>query len=47
MAIAPDLARGAIRVSLDASNSSEQIAQFLVVLEQELIRLKQMLAIAA
>lgn len=47
MGIAPDLARGAIRVSLDASNTSEQVAQFLVVLKQELNRLKQLAAIAA
>ena len=47
MDIAPDLARGAIRISLDASNTTEQIATFLVTLKQELNRLKQMVAMAA
>ncbi|HOY70600.1 MAG TPA: cysteine desulfurase family protein [Methylotenera sp.] len=47
MGVAPDLARGAIRVSLDASNTTEQIDQFLVTLKQELNRLKQMVAMAA
>lgn len=47
MGVAPDFARGAIRVSIDASNTSEQMAQYLVVLRQELNRLRQMVAIAA
>ena len=47
MGVAADLARGAIRVSLNTSNTTEQVAQFLVVLQEELTRLKQMLAIAA
>ena len=47
MGVAADLARGAIRVSLNTSNTTEQVAQFLVVLQEELARLKQMLAIAA
>ncbi len=47
MGVAPDFARGAIRVSIDANNTSEQIAQYLVVLKQELNRLRQMVAIAA
>ncbi len=46
MGITPDLARGAIRVSFGAdgigSNTLEQVDQFLVVLKQELQRLKQM-----
>ena len=47
MGVAADLARGAIRVSLDACNTSEQVAQFLVTLKQELNRLKQLVAMAA
>ena len=47
MGIAPDLARGAIRVSFGLENTAEQVAHFVVVLEQELKRLKHMLALAA
>lgn len=47
MGVAPDLARGAIRISLDASNTAEQVQQFLLILKQELNRLKQLVAIAA
>ncbi|MGB4811813.1 MAG: cysteine desulfurase family protein [Methylophilaceae bacterium] len=47
MGVAPDLARGAIRVSFDASNTIEQVEKFIVTLGQELTRLKQMLAMAA
>lgn len=47
MGIAPDLARGAIRVSLDVNNTSEQVNQFLLVLKQVLNQLKQMVAMAA
>lgn len=50
MGVAPDLARGAVRVSFAAnvsngeigSNTIEQVDEFLVVLKQELQRLKQM-----
>jgi len=47
MGIAPDLARGAIRVSFDASNTVEQVSAFLTILKQELKRLQQMVAMAA
>ncbi len=46
MGVAPDTARGAVRVSFGAdglgSNTIEQVDQFLVILKQELQRLKQM-----
>jgi len=47
MNVPPDLARGAIRVSFDASNTVEQVSAFLTILKQELKRLQQMVAIAA
>lgn len=47
MNLPPDLARGAIRVSFDASNTVEQVSAFLTILKQELKRLQQMVAIAA
>lgn len=47
MGIASDLARGAIRVSFGLENTVEQVARFVVVLEQELKRLKQMVALVA
>ena len=47
MGVTADLARGAIRVSFNESNTAEQVARFVVVLEQELKRLKQMVALAA
>ena len=46
MAVEPDLAKGAIRVSLGSQNSREQIDAFLAVLEQEITRLRQLTAIA-
>lgn len=46
MGVAPDLARGAVRVSLDSSNDMTQVADFLVVLESELLRLKRLTAVA-
>lgn len=46
MGIERDLARGAVRVSLGTANSAEQIEAFLLVLENELLRLKQLTAIA-
>lgn len=46
MGIKPDLARGAIRVSLSSSNSSQQVESFLSVLENELLRLRRLTAIA-
>lgn len=47
MGVEPDLARGAIRVSFGVQNTIGQVDQFLVTLEQELQRLKQLTAIAA
>lgn len=47
MGIAPDLARGAVRVSLNDSNTSEEITQFLAALQQEVQRLKGLHAFAA
>jgi cysteine desulfurase len=46
MGIERDLARGAVRVSLGNTNSAEQIEAFLLVLENELLRLKQLTAVA-
>lgn len=46
MGVEPDLAKGAIRVSLGMQNSQEQIDTFLAVLEQEITRLRQLTAIA-
>ncbi len=47
MGIKPDLARGAIRVSLAANNTEAQIDEFLIALKQALHDLKQMTAVAA
>lgn len=47
MGITPDLARGAVRVSLSDSNSSEEITQFLAALQQQVQRLKGLSAVAA
>jgi cysteine desulfurase len=47
MGIDRDVARGALRVSFGASNTIEQVDEFLKVLAQEVSRLKQMTAIAA
>ena len=46
MGIERDLARGAVRVSLGTANTTEQIEAFLLVLENELLRLKQLTAVA-
>lgn len=46
MGIDADLARGAIRVSFGLSNTMEQVQQFLVVLERELVRLRNLAAIS-
>lgn len=46
MGVEPDLAKGAVRVSLGMQNSQEQVDAFLAVLEQEITRLRQMTAIA-
>lgn len=46
MGVDEDLARGAVRVSLGQNNTPEQIETFLAVLENELLRLKRLTAIA-
>jgi cysteine desulfurase len=46
MGVEEDLARGAIRVSLGRTNKPEQIEAFLAALENELLRLKRLTAIA-
>jgi len=47
MGVQEDLARGAVRVSLGTQNSAQQVADFLHHLQQEIIRLKQLSAMAA
>jgi len=46
MGIAPEVARGAVRVSLGRGNSNKQIDDFLQVLAQTVQQLKQMTAVA-
>lgn len=46
MGVEPDLAKGAVRVSLGSQNSQEQVNAFLLTLERELARLRQLTAIA-
>jgi len=46
MGVEKDLARGAIRVSLSSNNTLDEIKAFLIVLEGELNRLKQLTAMA-
>jgi cysteine desulfurase len=46
MGVAPDLARGAVRVSLSAANTEEQLSAFLAVLADEVTRLRQLTAVA-
>ena len=46
MGIASDLARGAIRVSFGANNTTEQLNAFLTVLQSEVQRLRQLTAVA-
>ena len=47
MGVDEDLARGAVRVSFGANNTMEQVQHFLAVLESELVRLRNLTAIAA
>jgi cysteine desulfurase len=47
MGVDEDLARGAIRVSFGMSNTIEQVLHFLVALESELARLRNLTAVAA
>ena len=46
MGVEPDLAKGAIRVSLGTNNSPEQIDAFVEVLQGEITRLRQLTAVA-
>ena len=46
MNVAPDLARGAVRVSLGPETTVEQVRDFLRTLEQTLFQLKRLTAIA-
>lgn len=47
MGIDPDVARGAVRVSFGAENTTAQVTGLLETLKKEMLRLKQMNAIAA
>ena len=47
MGVQEDVARGAVRVSLGTQNSAQQVANFLQHLQQEILRLKQLSAMAA
>ena len=47
MGVREELARGAVRLSLGTQNSSQQVADFLQQLQQEILRLKQLSAMAA
>ena len=46
MGVAPDLARGAVRVSFGANNTSEELKQCLSAIQGEVSRLRQLTAIA-
>lgn len=46
MGVAPDIARGAVRVSLSEANTTEQLSAFLAVLQDEISRLRQLTAVA-
>lgn len=47
MGVNPDLARGAVRVSFGLQNTTAQVTNFLDVLKNEILRLKQLTSIAA
>jgi cysteine desulfurase len=47
MGVPADLARGAVRVSFGASNTATQVASLLATLSNEILRLKQLTAMAA
>jgi cysteine desulfurase len=47
MGVPADMARGAVRVSFGANNTAAQVAGFLATLNNEILRLKQLTAIAA
>ncbi|MFZ5511811.1 MAG: cysteine desulfurase family protein [Pseudomonadota bacterium] len=46
MGVAPDVARGAVRISLGRDNDETQVAQFLAALHDLVIKLKNMAALA-
>jgi cysteine desulfurase len=45
MGVAPDLARGAVRVSFGANNTHEQLNTFLGVIKNEVSRLRELTAV--
>lgn len=47
MGVDKDMARGAVRVSFGATNTAEEVSGFLATLDNEILRLKQLTAIAA
>jgi len=47
MGVQEDAARGAVRLSLGAQHTAQQVADFLQQLQQEILRLKQLSAMAA
>jgi cysteine desulfurase len=47
MGVNPDVARGAVRVSFGAQNTNDDVANFLDTLQHEILRLKQLTAMAA
>ncbi|MDO9205125.1 cysteine desulfurase family protein [Methylotenera sp.] len=47
MGVHADIARGAVRVSFGAGNTSAQVTDFLATLSNEILRLKQLTSIAA
>jgi cysteine desulfurase len=47
MGVPEDVARGAVRVSFGANNTARQVADFLAGLHHEILRLKQLTAVAA
>lgn len=47
MGVQKDIARGAVRVSFGANNTTAQVAEFLATLKNEILRLKQLTSIAA
>ena len=46
MGVAPDLARGAVRVSFGVKNTSDELNRFLAALQTEVQRLRQLTAVA-
>ena len=46
MGVAPELARGAVRVSLGAGNDEQQVAEFLTALGTTVFQLRRLVALA-